>query len=310
MWFFTFNNPEHPLEGELLYYHLSQVCRSFGFQYEAGENGTPHYQGEVQLLKKTRYASEVIVGEDDCPLFPQIHWEPTRNPGAARKYCGKDEGRLDGPWRYGQNGAKGGGYGLALEAKSQDEALQIIKTMHPRDWFNNGDRIRANVIKQFERPAQAFVPRAIHSFKSVPAAITRWYNEYVAAKPGLDRYQLLVVVGPTKLGKTQLIRSLGKHLYWKGLCKLDELKNNDYDYLVLDDIPWKFVPEGIKKSVLLGTGDCIVTDRYVKKLRVMCDKPCVYVCNPPDAYEQNVFYDCDPYWKENCTVVKINNKLY
>jgi len=128
----------------------------------------------------------------------------------------------------------------------------------------------------------------------------------------LDRYPLLVVVGKTQLGKTQFMRALHRHLYWKTMVKLDDLKNIDnYRYIIVDDIDWKYVPETIKKSVLLGTGDMIVSDKYVKKLRVYVDIPCVYICNPPisDEWERG-FWETDPYWQANTIVVNIDRPLY
>lgn len=196
---------------------------------------------------------------------------------------------------------------MALEAKSEAEALDAIKTKHPRDWFNNGMRIRDNVSREFKLPTPQFKARPLSSFK-VPDIVREWFNTNVAASGLHDRYPLLVVEGPTKLGKTQMMRALHpEHLYWKGMCKMDELRN-PYKYLILDDIEWKFVPGDIKKSVLLGTGDAIVTDRYVKKLRVYCNAPAVFITNPLGMWDR--FYEQDSYWVENTQVVKINNKLY
>lgn len=311
-WFFTFNNPTHPQDGELLYYILSGCCKSFGFQYERGTTGTPHYQGEIQLLNKTRKPSKELRGPDGDLLLQEIHWERTRCPGAARKYCGKAEGRIDGPWRFGQNQGGGGGYKLALEAKSETEALSLIKCNHPRDWFNNGDRIRQNVVREFKQAPKAFVPRPVHTFKNVPSEIIDWYNENVArtVRDGpSDRYNMLVLEGKTKLGKTQYMRALGPHIYWKGMVKMDDLLRTDYTYIIIDDIEWEFIPNSIKKSVLLGTGDCIVTDKYVKKLAVCANRPCVYICNPPSSNWGN-FYDSDDYWVNNTIVVKIKEKMF
>lgn len=182
--------------------------------------------------------------------------------------------------------------------------------MHPRDWFNNGQRIRENVQRQFEQKPVTFAPRDISTFK-VPDEFLAWYNANVPDEVrNKDRYDLCVLVGPTKLGKTQLVRSLSKHLYWKGQCKLNDLLlTHLYKYIVIDDIEWEYIPNSIKKSVLLGTGECIVTDKYVKKLRVNANLPCIYVCNPaPDGF--TLFFDRDTYWQANTCVIQIKNALF
>lgn len=247
-------------------------------------------------------------------IFQGIHWERTRNAGAARVYCGKAEGRLDGPWVFGQNKGGGGGgrgYKLALEAKSSSEAIQAIKENHPRDWFNNGQRIRENVEREYKQPPRVWAPRPLNTFRNVPGELNNWFNTYVRdGSQQLDRYDLLVVVGETKLGKTQFMRALGKHIYWKSMVRaVDLVEIVDYTYIIVDDIEWRFVPESMKKSVLLGSGDCIVSDKYVKKLPVYANRPCVYICNPPDEGFKG-FWETDPYWMKNTIVVNIVKELY
>lgn len=326
-WFFTWNNPDHnPVvdekgveygggDGMVLFDLLSKHCRAFGFQYEEGENGTPHYQGQVQFLKRISYPSELMKDPDGELIFQGIHWEKTRFLAAARNYCSDPhkKGFLDGPWVFGQVGSKCNGYTQALVAKDKAEALSAIRTQHTRDWYNNGERIIKMVDKQFKVKRVAYVPRLRSSFVVQPH-VDDWVGENIGVPS--DRYKMLVMFGESMLGKTQWARSLGPHIYWKGLVKADDLLELDCPpsptrpkYLIVDDIDWKFVPDCMKKSVLLGTGPCIVTDRYLKKLPVNVDIPCIYLMNPNegdigfDAY----FFD-EAYWKVNTVVCKLGNK--
>lgn len=58
--------------------------KSYIFQEEVGENGTPHLQGYVEFNKKIRPKS----------LFNEkIHWEKCRNIEASIEYCQKSETR-------------------------------------------------------------------------------------------------------------------------------------------------------------------------------------------------------------------------
>lgn len=69
-WFFTFNNPNHDGgDGEVLYHALSSICSCFGFQYEQGDGGTPHYQGNVNLFNRTRQPSKFIKDPNGDLLF-------------------------------------------------------------------------------------------------------------------------------------------------------------------------------------------------------------------------------------------------
>lgn len=89
-WFFTLNNPDRtPLEmhSDLLLLEP----KSFVFQLEKGEDGTPHYQGAVYCKNAIRMPLQ---------LNKKIHWERCKSWVKAVKYCSKEETRIDGPWTY------------------------------------------------------------------------------------------------------------------------------------------------------------------------------------------------------------------
>lgn len=88
-WGFTYNNPK--ISGEDLLALLIPQCKEIVFQKEKGEEGTPHFQGYVKFLKKTRTPSKVV-------LMP-AHW--LRCDGNYARYCQKEDTRIEGPWRYG-----------------------------------------------------------------------------------------------------------------------------------------------------------------------------------------------------------------
>lgn len=210
---------------------------------------------------------------------------------------------------------------MAMEAKSKEQALQIIKANKPRDYCLHGEQIIKNLALHFFTPPKPFEPYPQNSFKVKPI-LWDWVEKNIGLKygapgqptsaPALNkkRYLLLVLIGPTKLGKTEWARSIGRHIYWKGMCKLDDLERTDYDYIVIDDVDWEFVPNSIKKSVLLGTGDCIVTDKYVKKLAVTANKPVIYIMNPPDAYDQQGGFYNSPYWQDNTFVYEVVSRMW
>lgn len=301
-WFFTLWDPVHPVEGEVLYAHLSTLCKSFGFQLEAGkEDGRLHYQGEISLIKKVRKIDPLFTDWKD-----RIYFERTRNPGGARNYCGKIDTRVEGPWTFGQiKGKKRSAYADALEAKDLPTAVSIVKENFPRDFVLYGDRISSNLANCFKKPRAVFEPYEAKSFVNVPLEMSYWAIDNIGKNK--RRFPMLVVEGTTQLGKTEWARSLGPHVYWKGQTNASDLVDNvDATYLVIDDIDWEFVPPSMKKSVCLGSGECTLTDKYRAKMNVFWNVPCIFLCNDlgrwPFVQEQ--------YWQANCTHVKITSKLY
>ncbi|QMW68655.1 replication-associated protein [Crucivirus-99] len=80
-WFFTWNN--YPMNFvELLETSLQPLCKTYVFQQEVGDNGTPHIQGCLTLHKKMRWTQ--------FGLPKSIHWEPTVKKSAAENYCSKE----------------------------------------------------------------------------------------------------------------------------------------------------------------------------------------------------------------------------
>jgi hypothetical protein len=67
------------------------------YQYEQGESGTHHYQGYVELKKRTTFPNiKTLLGSNT------IHLEPRKGTAEqAADYCKKEEGRLQGPWEHG-----------------------------------------------------------------------------------------------------------------------------------------------------------------------------------------------------------------
>lgn len=91
-WFFTFNN-FGAKEPEFLKETFDKICKKYVFQEEIGDNGTIHLQGSIELLKKMRWS--------EFGLSTEIHWEKTRNPKDANKYCQKKETATGRSWSKG-----------------------------------------------------------------------------------------------------------------------------------------------------------------------------------------------------------------
>lgn len=93
-WCFTLNNPNEDDNVEQAN-RLFEKCSRFVYQLEEGEEEkTPHWQGYIKLLKKSRFTQL----QKDLPGW---HLEKANNIQASIEYCQKEDGRLDGPWTKG-----------------------------------------------------------------------------------------------------------------------------------------------------------------------------------------------------------------
>lgn len=89
-WFFTWNNYTEADVDKILTFLKSERVRKYAMQEEKGEEGTPHLQGQLILMRKARW-SEFTVDK-------AIHWEKTRNEKKAVNYCLKEETRNGRQW--------------------------------------------------------------------------------------------------------------------------------------------------------------------------------------------------------------------
>lgn len=87
-WVFTLNNPEGLLE-------LPVGGKYLVYQRERGENGTEHFQGYVEMVKRATLSTMKA-------WLPRAHFERRRGTQKqARDYCMKEESRVGGPWELG-----------------------------------------------------------------------------------------------------------------------------------------------------------------------------------------------------------------
>lgn len=95
-WCWTLNNPTVEEHQVLELLDLEPLVQYLVFQKEQGLQGTPHFQGYLEL------SSRKTISQVRNLLGGRAHVERRKGtPEEARTYCMKDDGRLDGPWEFG-----------------------------------------------------------------------------------------------------------------------------------------------------------------------------------------------------------------
>lgn len=125
---FTINNPTLT-PAELLEVADALPCvRYLVFQQEAGAEGTPHFQGYVELTRPQRMAflqTNLITG----------HYEARRGTrDQARDYAMKEDTRTEGPWESGEWRAAGQGNRTDLSGvveACKTGSLKRVAETHP-----------------------------------------------------------------------------------------------------------------------------------------------------------------------------------
>jgi hypothetical protein len=177
-WCFTINNP--PMTDAVLAETVTQHVhfRYMVFQLEKGENGTVHYQGYIEFKAPMRFnAVKTLLGAGVCEPHVEKRYS-TRSK--ARLYCMKDEGRIRGPFEFGdfsnKQGARTDLYDIADQFK-QGVKMKTIVEEHPA--------LYCRYHKGLEKMRSILAPR-----------------------PDDADLQVLLFYGPTGCGKTRTAMSL------------------------------------------------------------------------------------------------------
>jgi len=175
-WAFTVNNPaDYDLELEYAN-PVQYACWNF----EIGENGTPHLQGYIMLWKKAR-------GSVVKALLPYgTHLEVARNPTAARLYCQKADTAISPYFSVGTFPEQGPGSGQGKRSDLSRLHNELKNGLHQHDYIdrffdlfvrypNLVDRFRAGQI----RPRDETSPHQCLLFLGKPGAGKSYYARRV-----------------------------------------------------------------------------------------------------------------------------------
>lgn len=164
-----------------------------------------------------------------------------------------------------------------------------------------------------EEPKEDYISSYCASDFILPEQLTMWkfrFNGWIDSMHAGEwtRPNSLILIGPSRCGKTEWARSLGKHMYFNNLLNLDDWDENA-DYIILDDFSpdiTKFLPSW--KCFFGGQKQFTLTDKYRGKRTVHWGKPMIWLSNE-DIFKTLNFEQID-FIKKNCTCIVLMNKLY
>lgn len=266
---------------------LSLGCSACVVGAELHEDGTPHLHAVVSFARKKDIKNARFFD------FNNHHgsYEGCRDVLASIAYTKKDGDFIE----WGDVPKAKRKWTEALSASSKEETMQLISEISPRDFILNNQRIRDYCDWKFKPVQEEYVPKFTNFI--MPDIVQVWKDQL-----NIDRPKSLIIWGPSRLGKTELARSLGKHMYFNGLFNADKL-DSDAEYAIFDD--WDDWSKFFGYKQWIGAQrEFDVTDKYRSKRRFIWGKPCIILANTyPNFIDQDWIYS-------NCFVFNIINKCF
>lgn len=150
-WAWTLNNPIMSGEALLEMLKRDRRVKYAVFQLEQGEQGTRHFQGYVFFSETVRFSQAMSLFGDSWPHMEKARGTPEQN----RVYCTK-EGRLGGPWIFGEcpmNGRRSDLKRLA-EKVMTGVTLKEIARAEPFEFAKYANGLK--VLSRYAEPPEMF----------------------------------------------------------------------------------------------------------------------------------------------------------
>lgn len=290
----------YPQIGDITHDEIHQHLSTFGDTYSAleyHEDGQPHIHAIVTSHIKFNIRSSNYF--DYRGKHPNI--QSIRDVRATSDYVGKGGATKGEPPGVPNESRAARLTTLLNESGNYEEFIRGYESIDPYGYINNYDRIRSFGTQRYESRSLIGNARERTEFK-VPPEIEKWVQANLFPQP--ERPKCLVLIGGTRLGKTEWARSLGTHHYYPNTITTDRTKGARYcvidDMDAWDKFPYKKQFFGCHKQI----GLCL---KYQKPEILEWGIPTIWLWNPENA----PFEVTSPgYYNDNCNIVTVTRPLF
>lgn len=204
--------------------------------------------------------------------------------------------------------ATGDQWHTILAAESRDEFFELCGELAPRYLACSFPSLCKYADWKYRPEPAAYMHPEGYTFDTTDyPELDQWVREDLEGYQPGRRGRSLVLIGPSRMGKTMWARSLRqKHVYFRGLFCLDEF-DEDVDYAVFDDIQGGLEFFHAYKFWLGHQQSFFATDKYRSKKLIHWGKPAIWCSNTDPRADKGA--DAD--WLDaNCLFVFVNSALW
>lgn len=234
-----------------------------------------------------------------------------RTPEQMWDYATKDGDIVAGGLERPSGGglpATGDVWAQLVDVEDRDEFFSLAQQLCPRNLLCSFTSFRAYADWRFApEPEQYESPPGLVFDTSVAPELDEWVRDHLEGhRPGV-RGKSLVLIGPSRLGKTLWARSLCReHAYFGGMYSAD-ISVEDVKYAVFDDMLGGLEFFHSYKFWLGQQATFTMTDKYRAKKVIKWGRPAIYLANSDPRCDKGADMD----WLDaNCTFVFLKYPLF
>lgn len=203
--------------------------------------------------------------------------------------------------------------------KEQIPYEEIIKNPEsiPAIWYStpfSTEKITRDIERLNSISKQKTKNRQVEDFNNIPQELQEWKRINIDSES--ERPMSLLLIGETRIGKTEWARSLGVHVYWNGTYNLTKW-NDEAKYIILDDWKWSFNKGDhtssrvdMWKNIIGCQKEFELHDKFIRKKTCYGPKPCIILCNRENDPRIGMDYDLKQWFRGNVVTIELEEKLY
>lgn len=200
----------------------------------------------------------------------------------------------------------------ALAAETYEEYSQTIADGAPEDFCKSYISIRACGQDRFRKEPKKWESKYTDTdFTNIPP-ILEAYKGFINSDEEQDRPKTLIIISPTRYGKTQWARNITPdHAYMCTEWNPDRIPD-DARLLIFDDVPMsELLPRQRWKAFFGMQQEFEITGKYRGSRSILRSwKGFIYLSNIDPRDEEGVSQATKDYITQNSYIVTLDNKLY
>jgi len=300
--FFFLTFPKSGLEVDFVktYFHVSEGVIELEVVKELHEDGSPHLHVLLHYGKQV----EMTRGRASCGgEVPNIKSVPRGDVHRVRAYIKKSPVNFRSTWLK----SKDSGWTKVLDMPSIDEAIELAQGLQPRDYVLFRPQMEIGLAAHFKKKNPiVWTSRYLEDQFRVSEQMRLWLNG-MRRSDEVGRKRSLILIGPSRVGKTEWARCLGSHFYMNGSWNLGCFRE-DVEYGIFDDLEFGMF-KYFKQFMGCQQSEFSVSDKFIRNSVIRFGKPCIWLCNEDiDSWKMSSrMYD----WvSRNCDIVYVDEYIY